>query len=138
MLKELEISHPIRILNIDKDKQAAILKDVPYEFIAPIPAGTYKGQTTDVQTLWIPSFISMDSSLPDEFAYQASKAMVEHFDEIQGAHAAFKKWKPADLASSPNAPFHPGALKYYKEAGLLSAEVEKRHNELLELENQAK
>jgi len=80
--------------------------------------------------------ITIARQLPDDFAYAAIKGVVENFADLQAAHARFKKWQPADLALNPMVPFHPGVLKYLKEAGLITPETEQKHNELLKSMNQ--
>lgn len=133
---ELARTVPIRILPIPADKQAQILKDVPYEYIGIIKGGTYNGTPDDTPTLYIDSWISLAKQLPDDLAYAAIKAVVENIADLQAAHAMFKVWQPKDLAANPIIPYHSGALKYYKEKGLLASEAEKKHSDMLKEMNQ--
>ena len=47
------------------------------------------------------------------------KALFTNLDQLTAAHAAAKAINAADAAKSPPVPLHPGAEKYYREAGLL-------------------
>lgn len=133
---ELDRTIPVRLVPIEPAKQAQILKDIPYMYIVTIKGGTYKGTPDDTPALALDAPISIARQLPDDFAYAAIKAVIENFADLQAGHAMFKTWKPADLAANPAVPYHPGVLKYYKEAGLLTPEMEQKHNELLKLMDQ--
>jgi len=134
---ELDRTTPIRFLAIEPDKQAQILKDVPYMQLVTVKGGTYQGTPDDTPALAILAPISIARQLPDDFAYAAIKGVIENFADLQAAHASFKKWEPADLVeTSPVVPFHPSVFKYFKDAGLMTPEAEKNHNELLKSMNQ--
>ena len=46
--------------------------------------------------------------------------MIENFDDFKKQHPAFSSLKKEDMiADGLSAPLHPGAIKYYKEAGLM-------------------
>jgi TRAP-type uncharacterized transport system substrate-binding protein len=44
---------------------------------------------------------------------------------MQKVHPGFKHWDPRDLPTEVEVPFHPGALRYYREKGLLIQSEEK-------------
>ena len=46
-------------------------------------------------------------------------SMFDNLDQMIAAHAAAKAIKKENAAKAPPAPLHPGAEKYYREAGLL-------------------
>lgn len=133
---ELDRTIPICLLPIAPDKQAQILKDIPYENIVIIKGGTYRGTPTDTPALSMDAPICIARQLPDDFVYAATKAVVTNFADLQAAHAMFKTWQPAELAAISLVPFHPAVLKYYKEAGFITPEMEQKHNDLLKQMNQ--
>jgi len=52
--------------------------------------------------------------------YLVVKAVMENFDDFKKQHPAFSSLKKEDMiAAGLSAPLHPGAIKYYKEAGLM-------------------
>lgn len=84
-----------------------------------IPANTYNGQTGDVQTVLVPNYLITHQGVPTETVYKMTKSMAENLDAMVNAHAAAKAIKKDKLAAGSPVPLHPGAEKYYREAGLL-------------------
>ena len=54
-----------------------------------------------------------------ELVYKITKALVEHLDELTGMFAEYRHVTKQSAADPMGLPHHPGAAKYYKEAGLL-------------------
>ncbi|MDE1951662.1 MAG: TAXI family TRAP transporter solute-binding subunit [Betaproteobacteria bacterium] len=84
-----------------------------------IPANTYEGQTTEVPTAAIRNFLVTREGLSDETVYQMTKAMFTHLPELVAAHAAAKAINLQIAAKGSPVPLHPGAERYYREAGVL-------------------
>jgi hypothetical protein len=84
-----------------------------------IPANTYEGQTEDVPTAAIANVFVSQSGVSDELAYQMTKLMFEHLDRLSAAHAAAKGIKLEKAAKNLPIPLHPGAERYYREAGAI-------------------
>jgi TRAP transporter TAXI family solute receptor len=84
-----------------------------------IPANTYNGQTTDVPTVTVQNFLVTHAGVPEDTVYKMTRSMFENLDAMQAAHAAAKAINKATAAKGSPAPLHPGAEKYYREAGLL-------------------
>ena len=60
------------------------------------------------------------AEVPDEAVYQMVKAVFENFDEFRKLHPAFAALEKKEMVTGGlSAPLHPGAEKYYKEAGLM-------------------
>ena len=84
-----------------------------------IPAGTYAGQTQDVQTAALINFLVTHSDVPDAVVYGALKALYTHLPELKASHPAARDIaRERALASRPIA-LHPGAERYFRELGLL-------------------
>ena len=85
-----------------------------------VPAGTYRGQTRNIESVGLWSLILIHPKTPDEIAYQLARAM--HRGEAalaaklqQGAYT-----KAANsIAHVPVSQLHPGVVRYYREVGLL-------------------
>ncbi len=89
---------------------------------ATVPPNTFNGQTEPVKTVKASSNILVSADVPDEVAYAFAKTMVENAEELKKVHAGLTNFDPksaADPAFNGNCPLHPGAEKYYQEAGLL-------------------
>jgi TRAP transporter TAXI family solute receptor len=83
-----------------------------------IPAGTYEGQDEDVTTAAIGNILVTRAGVSDETAYQMTKLMYENLDSLIASHAAARGIDPKAALSGLSIPLHPGAERYYTEAGL--------------------
>ena len=90
----------------------------PYVSVV-IPANTYDGQAEDVQTAAVGNFLITHDGVSDEAAYQMTKLLFENLPALAAAHAAAKAIDPAKALDGMPIPLHPGAERYYKEAGIL-------------------
>jgi hypothetical protein len=60
------------------------------------------------------------TDVSEEIVYQVVKAVFENFDSFKRLHPAFGNLQKSEMVSDAlSAPLHPGAAKYYKEAGLI-------------------
>ena len=84
-----------------------------------IPANTYEGQKTNVQTVAIENFLVSHTGVSTETVYKMTKAMYENLDQMVAAHAAAKAIKREEGPRNMPLPLHPGAEKYYREVGLI-------------------
>lgn len=83
-----------------------------------IPAGTYPGQVKDVMTIAQPNFLAVRADVPDEVVYLITKTVYENLPFLNGIHAATKNMGLERAIGGLPMPLHPGALKYYREAGI--------------------
>ena len=89
---------------------------------AEIPANTFKGQSQPVKTVKAVSNILVNADVPDAVVYTITRTIIENAAKLPKIHAAlgdFDAKKAAEPALNGNCPLHPGAAKYYREAGLL-------------------
>ncbi|HEX6957787.1 MAG TPA: TAXI family TRAP transporter solute-binding subunit [Ferrovibrio sp.] len=86
---------------------------------ATIPAGTYTGQDQAVPAVAVANYFVTTTKVSNDLAYKMTKALVENLDTLYAAHSAAKGIVKTEMAANPPVPLHPGAEKYYKEAGLL-------------------
>lgn len=84
-----------------------------------IPAGTYEGQDEDVPTAAIGNILVTRAGVSDETAYQMTKLLFENLDRLKASHSAAAGIDPATALQGLSIPLHPGAERYYREAGLL-------------------
>jgi TRAP transporter TAXI family solute receptor len=86
---------------------------------AVIPAATYKGMDKDVKNNTVWNIMVVNASMADEMAYKLTKLMLEKRDDLALVHAEARNIKPEwQTSSRAGIPWHPGALKYFKEKGL--------------------
>ena len=68
-----------------------------------------------------PFYLVGAESLSDDAAYQIVKVLWERNEELFGMHARLKSWvKKNYVSESATVPYHPGAVRFYKEVGAWS------------------
>lgn len=115
-IKDLATSMPTTLVSIPAEIAASL--GAPYE-AAAIPAGTYEGQTEDVPTLAVRNFFVTHEGVSEETVYLMTKLMFENLPALVAAHKAAGGITLEGALSGMPIPLHPGAERYYKEAGLL-------------------
>jgi TRAP transporter TAXI family solute receptor len=116
-LRDLSTSMKIVVVPIPNDVVQKV-GDPAYQ-VAMIPAHTYEGQATDVPAVAVQNFLVTADTVPDDVVYKMTKSLFENLDALVAAHTAAKEIKRENAAKDPPAPLHPGAVKYYKEVGLM-------------------
>ncbi|HIP52855.1 MAG TPA: TAXI family TRAP transporter solute-binding subunit [Chromatiales bacterium] len=96
-----------------------LIEENPYYAPAVIPGGMYRGTATDTPTFGVKATLVSAAHVEDEAVYQLVKAVFDHFDVFIKLHPAFAHLTRGDMLPGNSAPFHAGALRYYREAGLL-------------------
>lgn len=89
---------------------------------ATVPPNTFKGQAKPVHTVKAASNILISADIPDDVAYTITKTIIENVAKLRKIHAGLSSFDPkraVDPGLVGNCPFHPGAVRYYKEAGLM-------------------
>jgi TRAP transporter TAXI family solute receptor len=115
-LKDLSASTDIRLVSVPKE----VVDKIGPPFVpGKIPANTYTGQDKDVPTATVANYLVTSSAVSDDLVYQMTKLIFENLPELANAHASGKEIKLETAATGNPIPLHPGALKYYKEKGLL-------------------
>lgn len=84
----------------------------------PIPAGTYPSQDREVITIAQPNFLAVNDDVPEETVYLITKAIYENLPFLQAIHPATNEMNLDNALAGLPLPLHPGAIRYYEEAGL--------------------
>lgn len=95
-----------------------LIADNPFYRKAVIPAGTYKGQDSDVTTFGVGATFISSADVPEEVVYVVVKAVFDNFNDFKKLHPAFANLTEQEMIQDGlSAPLHDGAVKYYKERG---------------------
>lgn len=124
-LNELSLQRDIRILGVSEDVRASeawqtFLVEAA-QFESTIAAGSYGGQVNgEVDTVSTASAMMMgvQASMDDDTAYALTKAYWENLDAMMNANALMRSIDPEKPFAGMNAQLHPGAVRYYEEAGI--------------------
>jgi len=119
-IKEATTSCDAVIVSVTGPEVDKLVADNDYYRKAIIPAGMYRGTDADTPTFGVgATFVSSDK-VDEKVIYEIVKAVFENFDEFKKLHPAFANLKKEEMVKDGlSAPLHAGAIKYYKEAGLL-------------------
>jgi len=94
-----------------------------YSYYAPsfIPVKQYAGvqNDADVDSFGVKATFCTSADVPDDIVYAITKEVFENFEEFKKLHPAYAVLTKESMLQGLSAPIHPGALKYYKEAGLI-------------------
>jgi uncharacterized protein len=115
-LKDLSTSTEISVVSVPKETVDKI--GAPFVPVI-IPANTYGGQDKDVPTAAVVNYLVTSSAVSDDLAYQMTRLVYESLPELANAHAAGKEITLETAANGSPVPLHPGAIRYYKEKGLI-------------------
>jgi TRAP transporter TAXI family solute receptor len=107
-------------INLTGGPVQGLIDGADYYASATIPKGTYTGQKKDVTTFGVKATVVTSNAVEADLVYLVVKAVFENFDDFRKQHPAFAPLKKEDMiADGLSAPLHEGALRYYKEAGLM-------------------
>jgi uncharacterized protein len=115
---DLAATKAIRLIPIEPDMQEKISKQYGYYGKISIPKGTYKGQNQDVPTLSLSTMIIVNKDVSEKTVYDFTKVLFDNLETVKGFHAVMAGVRIEDAPNTP-IPLHPGAIKYFKEKGLL-------------------
>jgi TRAP transporter TAXI family solute receptor len=115
---ELGVSHKVRFVQISEDKMAEITKKFPYHTREVIPASVYKTDK-DAVVIGVRNLLVVNSKMSEKIAYEITKAIYSNLDKLATYHASVKHVTLKDALQVTGVPIHPGALKFFKEKGLI-------------------
>ena len=124
-LAEIKQSKGMHALNMPDDMIAAVKKAEPIWGSLVVKAGRPPlRMDKDFQTLEIACGTAAGLKTSPETVYEATKAIFENLNEWNSVHPLAKQWSLKRATATMSAPYHEGAIRYYKEKGVWSAENE--------------
>jgi TRAP transporter TAXI family solute receptor len=118
LAKLVATTHSLRLLPWEEEDVSKFLKEYPYFGRYVHPPNTFKGINYPVLTIDNGIQMICDKDLDDDLVYKLAKAAIESIDCMIKIYAPANTLTPEWMASELANPFHPGAMKYFKEKGL--------------------
>ncbi len=110
----------VRILGIDRKSIDKLIKVNPFYVKAIIPGGMYRGNPNDITTFGVKATVVTSSKISADVVYHLTKAAFSNMKNFKTLHPVFSSLsKKKSMRDGNSAPLHPGAIRYYKEVGLL-------------------
>jgi hypothetical protein len=119
-IKEATTTCDSVLVNVrDADIKKIVDANSYYKF-TDIPGGMYRGNDADTTTFGVAATLVTSSKVSEKAIYNLVKSVFENFDAFKKLHPAFGNLKKEEMIKDGlSAPLHAGAIKYYKEAGLI-------------------
>jgi TRAP transporter TAXI family solute receptor len=117
-VQNVEAKEPVTFLNLSSEQMEVIRKAMPEFGPSKITAGTYRSLEKDYVTIGVPNFAIGRADLPDDMVYQLVKAVFENQPRLVKASPAASDTLPQNVVKDTFLPFHPGAVRYYREIGI--------------------
>ncbi len=117
---DLAAARDVKILDLG-DQLESMRKLNPGYTLVTIPKGTYAKQDADVKVIGYATHIVASCKLPADMVYAMTKAMAGNIASMAAVNKSMSGLTPKAMAEDIGVPFHPGAAKYYKEAGITVA-----------------
>jgi TRAP transporter TAXI family solute receptor len=112
---DLAAARDIRVLEVPDDKLKALQEINRGYDKRIIKAGSYPKQDKDVQTIGTWTHMITSCKLPEDQIYKVTKALADNIGTLGAVVAAVKEISVKDMAIDIGVPYHPGALRYYRE-----------------------
>jgi hypothetical protein len=117
-LKQAEAKEPLVFISLTLEQTDAIRKAMPELSTSQIGSGIYTSLDKAYTTLGVYNFAIGRADLPDDLVYQLVKAIFENQPRLVKANAAAGDTLPKNVDKNTFLPFHPGAIRYYREIGI--------------------
>lgn len=108
-----------RFISMDEEHVNKINGAYPYITADNIPAGSYPNQDDEIISVTTTNFLISHKDVPDELVYAVVKALHVYNADLDEIHYLGKKFNPEFTINNATIEIHPGAVKYYKEIGLM-------------------
>ena len=132
-LRELDAAFGVRFLPGDcsPEGKKRVEEFIPGVTMAVYPAG-YGVLKEDTCLLAHYMNLAVSKDMSDDVAYAVTKAVWEKMEETHAVHADFKRyWKRESVVVPQSIPYHPGAARFYKEAGAWTPALEQYQQRML-------
>ncbi len=113
----LATTNDIVIIELTEEQFAAAQAADPTFARTTLPGGTYEDAAEDIAVLGIPNVLVVSSEMPDDLAYEITRAMFENIADLQAVHPAANETTVEFTMSATPVPLHPGAIRYFEETG---------------------
>jgi TRAP transporter TAXI family solute receptor len=118
-LTDLANSVKVRWIGVSEEGIKYVINKYPFLSRVTVPAGSNKGQDNDVSAIGDICHIFVRADMPEDQVYNITKAIMDHAADLKEAVPCGEDYTLQNaVITAKTIPFHPGAIKYYKEKGV--------------------
>jgi TRAP transporter TAXI family solute receptor len=115
----------IRALELDVANMAAARKIMPWAYLTDVaPGAIFTGVDKPMKVYSFDNVLIASAKVPDDFVYKVIDLMVKNKDELVAVQPVLREFSAETAYKQYGVPYHPGALKYFKEKNLTAKTVE--------------
>ncbi len=120
LIQEITSNCGAKLIPVEGKEVDKLIADNQFYSRTAIPGGMYQGNPQNTATFGVKATLVTTADADEEAVYQLTKAVFENFDSFKTLHFVFATLDKDRMVNSGNiAPIHPGALRYFREAGLI-------------------
>jgi TRAP transporter TAXI family solute receptor len=134
IVKEVNLRQPLRFIAVDPGEEAIRRARQNFAGLRPvlIKAGSTDGAPADAYVFTYDFFLASHAKISDEAVYAVVKAIWDNLGELEQINPVFKLWHQSRMANADvTLPYHPGAIKFFKEKGVWTDKMQKQTDALL-------
>lgn len=118
-ITQASASQDVRFIPFGVPEKERLFRDYPFFNAASIPANTYRGQAEAFDGMNVGSMhLVTPAALDEETVYRFTRILYENRADVVKKHPAGKAIQPGNVIRDTGTPFHPGAIRYYREIGI--------------------
>lgn len=119
-IKEVTSACDVRLVGLEGEWVERLVSEYPSYTKAVIPGGFYRNNTQDVPTFGPRATLVTSARIPETVVYNLVRAVFDGFDDFRRLHPALQDLEKEEMVKAGlSAPLHPGAARYFREAGLV-------------------
>jgi TRAP transporter TAXI family solute receptor len=134
IIREADARIGIRWLPVNTGPEAVKrMKEIfPGSFVDTLKAGEVPGLKEDIPVLGYHFYLTSSTHADENTVYQITRTMWDHNEELFKINPQLKYWTDEHaVVASMAIPYHPGAIRFYKEKGAWTPEMERVQQDLL-------
>jgi len=128
-MAELGTKSKIIILPFDPNRIHFVQKKL--SMFPTVSPNNLSGVDPGIPVVATPNLIISRADLSDDLAYLVVKTLIENYNDLKQINPVMADWKPEVAVRELTVPYHPGAIRYYKEKGLWSKKMDQLQQQLL-------
>lgn len=114
-IQDISSTNDIVLISLSEEEQKELTSRHPFYTPITIPAGTYKGQETDITSVAARAMLAVDASMDDALVQSILEAIFNNLDRLAVAHPKGKNIQKDTALDGMSIEVHPAAQAYFNQ-----------------------